>query len=102
MLGIFDGDGSISIDKNNRVSISITLNEESCNQYKNLLINNKFTGTLSVKPDKNIFRVRINGYKSAIKLYDILYSHNPKIFLSRKFNIFKQCRNKTLLKTVKP
>ncbi len=85
LLGIFDGDGCISIS-NNQANITLTSSKEVCYKVQNILIKkcgisqNKIK---SYKKSPNTFALRYNGNKQVSRILQYLYSNSP-IWLERK------------------
>lgn len=84
LLGIFDGDGSISVTGKS-AEIGISLNKKACEKYKRLLVKlglNK--NKINICPDKNIWRIRIHTREIILELQKIFYNNSPSLYLLRK------------------
>lgn len=91
IAGMFDGDGSISIDHNNKIRISLISTYECLLQIQNILL------------QENIKKINIHKHSKTLNLYKfhlytneatkfLKYIYNVKyteMYLSRKFKIFE-------------
>jgi hypothetical protein len=93
--GIFDGDGSISIDKRNQLSFSLTGKTQIIRDIANIL-NDKCRLNVKIRTPKrykcDIAIYSFGGNKQAKRVQDYLYNDST-IFLERKYLKFKQYGN---------
>jgi len=97
IAGLFDGDGSIYL-KNNGVSTVLNINlistKEILDFIQNYFLNFNISWHKYTKISKNKDNVfKIYWYKDTIKILDFIYSGDPKIYLSRKYNLYKKYRD---------
>lgn len=87
VAGLFDGDGSVSIKRNNTVVCNLISTKEILDYINDYLFEN-----FQIKPCKKI-RVTENKpnvykqywYKNSIKFLDFIYCGDKEIYLSRKY-----------------
>jgi LAGLIDADG-like domain len=90
--GYFDGDGSVSIDRNClRLNCSFVGTHEFLSEIKNILMKNSIDSGKIYKHNGMSY-LRVGKYWNIKKFYTFLY-HDSKIFLSRKNNIFNNYFN---------
>lgn len=93
--GIFDGDGWVSVSKNNLCEFGIAMGEDALVGIKYVFENFINVKSYKVSPFKSIFRYRIASYKELMKIYKFLYS-DATIYLKRKHDVlFNYCRSKS-------
>ena len=107
IAGLFDGDGSISLDsKNKRVRCNLISTKEILIFIQNILYKNfdiKFKKFYKVTKNKNnVYKIFFYG-DNAISFLNYIYQGNYNIFLSRKYNKYINNRyNKTSKKRNQP
>ena len=82
--GLWDGDGSILVDKQNRIGASLVGSKKIIEQVRDF-INDSIEINSKVTKNRSIFRIRYNGQK-AKSVVDFLYS-GSNIYLDRKKDI---------------
>lgn len=97
ILGLFDGDGSITKDINNHTEFSIVSSLEMTNNIRNFLskkLDISIPKITSNNNGKNLFRIRIFSKDSLNKIFNYFYKENcSQDFLDRKYNKFEEICN---------
>lgn len=97
--GLFDGDGSITSDKN-RINYSFTLiaSSDIMNKikikFKELGLSDTKLSIVAKSKMGTIYKIKQNSNKDLLILYNKLYSNNPKFKLERKFQKFSEIKIK--------
>lgn len=87
--GYFDGDGCISINKNNYLQFSIVGTKEFIGSVADIFIENISDLRIKIYFDKRgsgVYSLFVNG-NSSIRVFDYLYN-NSNIYIGRKYNKF--------------
>lgn len=92
--GLSDSDGSISIDKMNRVHWSLISSNQMCNDVKNILLSFDIKSRVVSTKYDGLSRLVITRKSEAIKLRQFLYSDKNVICLERKRLIFENVHYK--------
>ncbi len=92
--GYFDGDGSIykhKLKNYNKYAFGLDImgNYNFLKIMQNILVKNCDLNFTKISKQKNIYRLRYGGNKQIKKIYHYLYD-GSKIYMRRKYNIFKQ------------
>ena len=101
--GFFDGDGSIYLRKNrpNGFRVNITCaSKKFLSTVANILLENTTITNCNVCQTKNMYRID-KDKNNAIKILDWLYG-NSKIYLERKYELYKELKAKMSLKAETP
>lgn len=97
IAGLFDGDGSVMLNKHNkRLQCNLISTIEILSFIQDILYK-KFdikTGRLYrvTKNKNNVYKLYLYG-NNAIKFLDYIYQGDSEIYLSRKYNKYKENRN---------
>lgn len=93
--GVFDGDGSVWVNKNNQINISIISSCEMCNQIQNILhekcLTNMTKQELFTSKNTNLHYAAIKycGNHQTKRIFEFLYK-DATIFLERKKDVFRE------------
>ena len=92
IAGLFDGDGSISFRKNNKLRINLISSKEILDFISKILLNMGVPELTRIKVSKNKPNVwKMHLYKDAMKFLNYIYSDNNfKYYLKRKHKIWKE------------
>jgi len=91
MRGIFDGDGSISVDVNHWIDgkttthhpiFKLTGSKKLCEDYAFLLEKNCGVKP-NILPERSVFQIRTSGIPNCTKIFNFLYGHE-NFFIQRK------------------
>ena len=86
--GYFDGDGSISINKSNRVTISMTANKNTINKFINIFEGNITNYKPHIykrnKENDNCLTIMFTKNSEKIQFLDLIYK-DSHIYMNRKF-----------------
>jgi len=95
-LGLFDGDGSIVINKNKYASFEMAGSYDLCNQYSKILKNIGVTKEIKIE-QKDCCIIRTARKKDIKIIYDFLYQNKSlsKLWISRKYNRWSKLLDKT-------
>lgn len=90
ILGLLDGDGSVSIYKNN-LKVNIAGAKNMTNDIKNIAISElQIPSRLYFPSNSNGTVVNFDSSPRSLKFLNWLYSNPPKFFFRRKFEIYKK------------
>jgi len=95
--GLFDGDGSISSNKDN-YNFTLIASSEIMNEikikFKEIELSDTKLSIVSKNEKGIIYRIKQNSNSDLLKIYDKLYSSNPEHKLERKFKKFSEIKMK--------
>jgi len=93
--GYFDGDGCLTISRNNKIFKLIGTEDLIRNIQKYFIESIEGITETKLIEDSNMVNYYKNGLNQTLKIMDHIYS-NPKIFLNRKMKIYKKLKNKQI------
>lgn len=93
ILGLYDGDGHISVSKNNRLEIGFLSSYNMIYFIKEHLIANKIDATVNKIEERRyknstLYRLRFYG-KKALQVLNYLYKDSD-LFLDRKYQLYQE------------
>lgn len=89
IAGLFDGDGSVSIYRH-YLKCNLISTKEVLEKIQHIF-NTKMAYNKVTKKNLNVYKVC--WYKDSYRILKCIYSKNPKMYLSRKYKIFKKYEN---------
>lgn len=93
--GYSDGDGSIVVDKNNRVSWGFCGTKELLNSIQDFFGLNYKLSQRFPERDNNNWQLKITGWQNVPACLDITYK-NATIYLKRKYNKYVEIQGKSV------
>lgn len=97
ILGVFDGDGSISIKKSNGMpQLTFSGTQAMMMQIKNILEAELGVNPVKVRKNKNTYALSYGGPASVHAIAKWLYSWDPPVYLKRKRDLINKCLSRDL------
>jgi hypothetical protein len=90
ILGMFEGDGSIYINKHKMPSFHICGTKDMVTEIRDILASELNLYPVPVRKHKNSYRFMYEGTNPVQKIGKWLYSWDPPVFLKRKKDLFDQ------------
>ena len=97
ILGVFDGDGSISIKKSTGMpKLTFSGTHLLMSQIKNILEGELGVKSVKIRKNKNTYELAYGGPVSVYTIAKWLYSWNPPVYLKRKRDLINKCLSREL------
>lgn len=89
ILGLFEGDGTITIKKNKMAGCGITGAKGLMQTVNEIIARESDLNLTKLRKTKNSYRFSYEGTRPVQKVGNWLYSWNPSVFLKRKRDLFE-------------
>lgn len=97
ILGVFDGDGSISIKKSTGMpQLAFSGTQAMMIQIKNILETELGVNPVTVRKNKNTYSLSYGGPASVHAIAKWLYSWDPPMYLKRKRDLINKCLSRDI------
>lgn len=97
ILGVFDGDGSISIKKTTGMpQLTFSGTQAMMLQVKYILETELGVNSVNIRKNKNTYAIAYGGPASVHTIAKWLYSWDPPVYLKRKRDLINKCLNRDL------